>query len=112
MIALPLQGGFQCSRPFYKVLGDGRIFDWGACVYAADGLGLAGVGGFIFFAGFIGLWNWSESFTVPVTWAAIVGPAMAASFLLPGVLLRQIAGIITVAVMMLLLGLYWWWGRS
>lgn len=106
---IPLQ--FQCSRPFYGVLSDGRLFDWLACPYAIDGLGITGVGAFIVIGGFIGLYNWSESWTLPITWLAVIVPAMGAA-LLPGTLLRQIAGIITVAVAMLIIGLYWWWGRS
>jgi hypothetical protein len=103
---------FQCSRPYYGVLADGRIFDWGACVYAADGLGLAGVGLFVLAGGFIGLLNWSEGWAVPITWTAIVGPPMAAGVLLPGGLLRLVAGALTLAMAGLFIGAYWWWGRA
>lgn len=107
-----LQGGFQCSRPFYEIMADGRLWDWLACPYAIDGLGLTGVGAFVILTGFVGLKNWSESWTLPITWLAIVTPAMAAGFLIPGGLLRRIAGILTVAVALLLVGIYYWWGRA
>lgn len=109
---LPLQGGFQCSRPFYQLLSGGHLFDWLACPYAIGGLGLGGVGMFVLAAGFVGLMNWSEGFAIPVTWLAIVGPPMAAAFLLPGGLARLVAGIVTVGVVGLFIGLYWWFGRA
>lgn len=105
-----MQGGFECSRPLYDLWPN--VFNWLICPYGIYGLGLTGVGMFALAGGFIGLYNWSESWEVPVTWLAIVGPAMAAGFLLPGGLQRRIAGVITVGVAMLLVGLYWWWGRS
>lgn len=111
MTLVPLQGSFECSRPFYELIADGQLFDWLACPYAIGGLGITGVGLFVLFTGFIGLRNWSESWVLPVTWLALMTPAMAAT-LLPGALLRRVAGVITVAVAMLLLGIYWWWGRS
>lgn len=91
---------------------DGRTFDWLACPYTIEGLGLTGLGMFVLAGGFIGLKNWSESWTVPITWLAIISPFMAAAFLLPGALLRRIAGLLTLAVAMLIIGIYWWWGRS
>lgn len=106
-----LQGGFKCSRPFYEHIADGRLWDWLACPYTIDGLGLTGLGMFLITTGFVGLKNWSESWTVPITWLAIVTPAMAAT-LLPGSLLRRIAGLLTLAVVMIFVGVYYWWGRS
>jgi len=111
MNLIPLQFQYNCSRPFYEVLADGRIFQWLPCPYSIDGLGLTGVGAFVILTGFVGLKNWSESWRLPMTWVAIVTPAMA-SVLLPGALLRQIAGLITVAVVLIFIGLYWWWGRA
>jgi len=108
---LQAESGFQCSRPFYDILLDGEIFDWMACPYTIGGLGLTGLGGFIWFGGFVGLKNWSESWTLPVTWTAIVTPAMSAA-LLPGTLIRRIAGVLTVAVALLMVGVYFWMGRS
>lgn len=107
-----LQSSFQCSRPFYEIIADGRLFDWLACPYAIDGLGLTGVGMFVIAGGFIGLKNWSESWVVPITWLGIITPAMAAAYLLPGALLRRVAGLLTLAVAMLIIGIYYWWGRS
>jgi hypothetical protein len=106
-----LQGGFECSRPFWDLMADGQLFDWLACPYAIGGLGLTGVGMFVWAGGFIGLYNWSESWQVPLTWTAIITPAMAA-VLLPGSLLRRIAGLLTLVVAGLLIGIYFWWGRS
>lgn len=103
----------SCSRPFYEILtGSGDLFTWVTCPYAIGGLGMTGVGMFVLITGFVGLKNWSESWTLPLTWLAIIAPAMAAAFLLPGVLVRQIAGVITLAVVGVFIGLYWWWGRS
>jgi len=107
---MPLQGGYQCSRPLYDLWPD--LFNWLICGYAIGGLGLTGVGAFVVGMGFIGLYNWSESWEVPVVWLATVVPAMAAGFLIPGSLQRRIAGVITVGAAMLLIGIYWWWGRS
>lgn len=106
---IPLQ---SCSRPFYDYLTNGNIWDWVGCPYAIGGIGFVGIGMFIVVGGFIGLNNWSEGWTMPLTWLAIVTPAFAAGFLLPGALLRLVAGILTLAVAMVLIGLYWWWGRS
>jgi len=108
---IPLQTG-ECSRPFYDLIADGQLWDWIGCPYAIEGLGFVGIGMFIMAYGFVGLNNWSEGWTLPITWLAIVTPVMAAGFLLPGGLLRRIAGVLTLAVAMLIIGLYWWWGRS
>jgi len=91
---------------------DAGIFDWLACNYTIEGLGLSGLGLFVLATGFVGLKNWSESWEVPLTWLAIVTPAMAAGFLLPGALVRRIAGVLTIVVAMLIIGIYYWWGRS
>lgn len=101
-----------CQRPFYEILtSGGGFFEWLGCPYAIGGLTMAGVGMFVIITGFVGLKNWSESWTVPLTWVAIMAPALGAA-LLPGVLLRRIAGLITLAVAGVLIGLYWWWGRA
>jgi len=101
----------SCSRPFFEMLARGDLLKWVTCPYAIDGLTVTGVGMMIVITGFVGLKNWSESWTVPMVWVAIVSPAMAAA-LLPGVLLRRIAGLVTVAVAFIIIGVYWWWGRS
>lgn len=106
-----LQSWFNCSRPFYEILGNHGVFSWLPCPYTITGLGLAGVGMFVLAGGFIGLKNWSESWVAPMTWVGIMAPAMGVA-LLPGTLLMRIAGLLTVAVAMLIIGIYWWWGRS
>lgn len=106
------QGGYTCNRPFYDLLVNEGLFDWLACPYTIEGLGLTGLGLFLWAIPFVGLKNWSESWEVPLTWTAIVTPALAAGFLLPGGLLRRIAGILTLVVAMLIIGIYWWWGRA
>jgi hypothetical protein len=112
MKPIPLQSWeYNCSRPFYEIMADGDLFQWLPCPYSISGLGITGVGAFMLLYGFVGLKNWSESWTLPMTWLAIMTPAMAA-VLLPGALLRRIAGLITVAVVLLFVGLYWWWGRA
>jgi hypothetical protein len=94
-----------CQRPFWDYLADGQLFKWLHCPYSIGGLGLTGVGFLVFLTGFVGLKNWSESWTLPLTWTAIVVPAMGAA-LLPGSVLRRLAGILTVAFAMLMIGLY------
>lgn len=106
-----LQSGYNCSRPFYEIIVDHGVFSWLPCPYSISGLGLSGVGMFTLAAGFIGLKNWSESWTLPITWLAIMTPAMGAA-LLPGSLLRRIAGVLTLAVVLLFVGIYYWWGRA
>lgn len=107
---------YTCSRPFWDVLASttsnpGNIFDWVFCPYTITGLGLTGVGLFILATGFVGLKNWTEGYTVPMVWLALVGPTLAAA-MLPGNVIRQVAGAITVGFAMLFLGLYYWWGRA
>lgn len=106
-----LQQTYQCSRPFYELLASGELFNWLGCPYTIGGLGLAGFGMFIVLGGFIGLKNWSESWTLPLVWVALLVPTMSAA-LLPGSILRRLAGLLTIAFAMLLIGVYWWWGRS
>jgi len=102
-----------CERPFYEILtgGGANMFEWLGCPYAIGGLTFAGVGLFIIVTGVVGLKNWSESWTVPMVWVGIMAPALGAT-LLPGVLLRRIAGVLTLAVAGILIGLYWWFGRA
>lgn len=104
---------YTCSRPFYELLADtvntpSLIFDWVLCPYTITGLGLTGVGLIIIATGFVGLKNWSESYVLPLAWLALVAPVMATA-LLPGGVLQRVAGVITVAVAMLLIGLWYWW---
>lgn len=106
----------DCSRPFYDILvstvnNPGAIFDWVFCPYAAAGLGMTGVGVFILATGFVGLKNWTEGWVVPGVWLAIVAPTLAAA-MLPGNVIRQIAGVLTLGFALLFVGLYYWWGRA
>lgn len=106
----------QCSRPFYELLSDtvtqpDLIWDWAFCPYAITGLGMTGVGLMVIMTGFIGIKNWSESWTLPMTWLALTAPVLAVA-MLPGALIRRIAGGVTVAFAMLIIGVWWWWGRS
>lgn len=107
---IPLQS-FQCGRPFWEILADGRLFDWMMCPYTITGLSLTGLGVFIIGMPFIALKNWSESWTVPMTWLAIAVPSMSLA-LLPGTVLRRIAGVLTLMFALLFIGLYYWWGRG
>jgi len=100
-----------CSRPFFDYLANGELFNAINCPYAIGGLGITGVGMMVVLTGFVGLYNWSESWTVPLVWLAIVVPSMGAT-LLPGAVLRRVAGLLTLAVAGLMIGLYWWFGRS
>jgi len=100
-----------CSRPFWQYIANGQLFEALNCPYAIGGLGITGVGMLVVLTGFVGLKNWSESWTMPLVWLAIVAPAMGAT-LLPGALLRRIAGLLTLAFALVMIGLYWWWGRS
>lgn len=102
---------YQCSRPFWDLIANGNLFDWMMCPYTIGGLGLTGFGVFVVALPFVGLKNWSESWRVPMVWLAIAVPSMS-SLLLPGSVLRRIAGAITVAFAMLIIGIYWWWGRG
>lgn len=112
----PLQSSYSCSEPYYSQLsdainGNGALWDWALCPYTATGLGLTGVGLIILATGFVGLRNWSESWTLPLTWLALVAPVLAVA-LLPGAIVTRIAGIVTLAVAGLLVGLYFWWARG
>lgn len=100
-----------CSRPFFDYLADGHWFEWMACPYTIEGLGMAGLGVFVIGIPFVGLKNWSESWTMPLVWLALAVPTISAA-LLPGVLIRRIAGLLTAAAALLVIGLYWWWGRG
>lgn len=107
---------FSCSRPFYELLSEAvtnadALFDWVFCPYTITGLGLAGVGVFVLGTGFVGLKNWSESWILPMTWLALVAPVLAVA-MLPGNVLRQIAGIVTIAVALVFIGWWFWSGRS
>lgn len=105
----------SCSRPFWDLLAQSvseptAIWTWLFCPYTIN-TSMAVVGAIILMMGFVGLYNWSESWTLPLTWLALVAPVVAAAAL-PGGLIRQIAGILTVAFAMLLIGIWYWWGRG
>lgn len=106
----------ECSRPFWDLLAGtvddpGLIWDWAFCPYTITGLGEVGVGLLIMATGFVGIKNWSESWTLPMTWLALTTPVLAA-WMLPGTVIRRIAGFITIAFALLFIGVWWWWGRS
>lgn len=107
---------YSCSRPFYQLLSDAvtnsdALFDWVFCPYTITGLGLSGVGLFIIGTTAIGIKNQTEGWTVPLTWLALTLPVLATA-LLPGNVIRQLAGVVTLAFAMLIVGMWWWWGRS
>lgn len=104
-----------CDRPLWDLLANAvsdpdALFLWPFCPYAID-TDILVVGAFMTLVPFIGLLNWSESWTVPMTWLAIVAPIVAAAAL-PGGMIRLIGGVVTFAVAMLFVGLWYWWGRS
>lgn len=106
---------YACSRPFWERLTDATsdpaaLFDWVFCPYSIE-VGLPVVGTMLMVIGFVGLFNWSESWTLPLTWMALVAPIVAVTAL-PGGLIRIIGGIITFGVMGLFIGIYYWWGRT
>lgn len=96
-----------CNRPFYDILSSGDIFEWLSCVFSIDYLGRAGFGLFVLGIPFVGLYNWSESYTLPMIWLAIAAPTISAAFI-PGTVARRIAGLLTAAVALLIIGLYIW----
>ena len=105
-----------CSRPFYDLLAravhdPNALWDWVFCPYVMTALGWTGVGLIILATGFVGLKNWTESWVVPMVWTVMVAPVLATT-LLPGAVLRRIAGLVTIAVAMLFIGFWYWWSRS
>lgn len=107
---------YSCSRPFYDVLvsavsNPANLWDWAFCPYTITGLGLTGVGLFVLATGFVGLKNWTEGWTLPLTWLALVGPTLAFA-MLPGGVIRQVAGVLTIAAAMAVVGIWYWWGRA
>lgn len=104
-----------CERPLWERLAEATsdpnaLFDWVFCPYAVD-IGIVAVGTILLVIGFIGLYNWSESWSIPLVWLALVTPLVSMTAL-PGGLIRIIAGLATFGVALMILGLYWWWGRS
>lgn len=105
----------ECSRPFWDRLADAvsdpsALFDWVFCPYSIE-IGLAAVGTICLVIGFVGIYHWSESWTLPLTWTALVAPIVAMAAL-PGGLIRLIAGVLTFGALTLFVGLYYWWGRA
>lgn len=105
----------SCSRPFHELLASAvsdpnALFDWLFCPYSIR-IGITVVGAFLLVIVFVGLYNWSESLTLPLTWLALVAPLVATTAL-PGGLVSLIAGLVTFAFAMLLVGIWWWWGRD
>lgn len=106
---------YACSRPFWERLSaatsdPAALFDWVFCPYAIE-VGLPVVGTMLMAIGFVGMFHWSESWRLPVTWLAIVAPIVAATAL-PAGLIRLIGGIVTFGVLLFFIGIYYWWGRS
>lgn len=105
----------ECTRPFWEILADApsdpnALWNWVFAPYCAD-IGVAAVGGIMFVMGFVGLYNWTESWTMPLVWTSLVAPLVAVTAL-PGGLIRLIGGVVTLAVAMLFLGVWWWYGRA
>lgn len=82
---------------------------WVGEAYGASGLGVAGTALFVLFLGALGLYNWSESFKVPAVWLALTAPLVASA--LPVPVVWRFVGIITTAVAMLFVGLWFYWRR-
>lgn len=106
---------YSCSRPFWDRLSQAvndpsALFDWLFCPYSIE-IGLVAVGTIVLMTGFIGFRNWSEGWTLPLTWLALVAPLVAMTAL-PGGLIRLIAGALTFGVLALWVGIYYWWGRA
>lgn len=105
----------ECSRPFWDLLARSvnepdLLFDWVVCPYAIT-IGVPAVGSIVFIIGFVGLYNWTESWVVPMTWTGLVAPLVALSAISGG-LLRLIGGVVTFAVAMVFFGVWLWYGRA
>jgi hypothetical protein len=104
-----------CDRPIWEVATNAvsdpdALFLWPFCAYSID-IGLAVVGALLVLAVFVTLFNWSESWTVPMTWLALSTPIVAGAAL-PGGMIRLIGGLVTFAVAGLFIGAWYWWGRA
>lgn len=82
---------------------------WISEAYGASGIGVGGFAVFVLFGGAIGLYNWTETFKVPAVWLALVGPVVASALLAPVV--GRLAGLVTIALAMLFVGLWVYWNR-
>lgn len=106
---------YACSRPFWDRLSQATndpaaLFDWVFCPYSIE-VGLPVVGSILMLIVFVGLFNWSESWRLPLTWLTLVAPVVAV-IALPGGLIRLIGGLVTFGVLVMFIGIYYWWGRA
>lgn len=96
--------------PAREALVDGDFPEWVGEAYGASGLGVGGFALFVLFGGALALFNWTESFTPPAVWLALMTPLVAA--VLPVPALMRVMGIVTVAVAVLFVALWTYWQRS
>jgi len=85
--------------------------EWLAWISEAFGVsvGVSGFATFVLFAGALGLFNWTETFKVPVIWLVLMTPLVAAA--LPVPVVWRLVGIVTTALAMLFVGLWVYWRR-
>ena len=103
--SVPLQLGDEAKQELL----DQNFLKWVAEAYGASGFGVAGFTLLVLFAGALGLFNWTESFKVPAVWLGITTPLVAAA--LPVPVVWRLIGIMTIAVAMLFVGLWFYWRR-
>lgn len=92
-----------------EALANEEYLRWIGEAYGESGIGVSGTALFVVFLGALGLFNWSESFKVPVVWLTIMTPLVAST--LPVPVVWRFIGIITTAIAMLFAGLYLFWSR-
>ena len=92
-----------------EALSNRQYPEWIAEAFGASGMGVSGFVLFVMFIGAIGLFNWTESFTPPAVWLALVAPLLAVA--LPVPVVWRVMGIATLGFAMLFIGLYFYWDR-
>ena len=93
-----------------NALFDEQWVQWIGEAYGASGLGVSGVALFILVTGAVGLFNWSESFRVPVVWLVLMTPLVAVT--LPVPVIFRLIGIVTTGVALLFVALWMFWNRT
>lgn len=84
---------------------NGDVWNATWCVLTQpSGAGWSGVSLLVAFGGFVSLYNWSEGFTMPATWLAIMSGI--AIMMLPGTTAKVVLSTVVIAVM---IGLYGLW---